>query len=188
MRREVRRALVMDVTTGEVLASASLPELDPDPGRAADGRSGSTRSAGGTFELGSIFKMLTVAMALDEEHRRRSRDLSTCASRCTSGRFTIKDLHPLRPAAVGARHLHPFVQRRRGDDRAGGGRAAPQAFLRRMRLFDADAHGSWGRRGAAGAEALGRDRNHDDRLRPRPGDGAAAVRRRAARSSTAATR
>lgn len=55
--------LVMDVNTGEILAAASLPGVDPvSPSNGAETLD---RLAGGTFELGSVFKMFTVAMALD---------------------------------------------------------------------------------------------------------------------------
>lgn len=57
--------VVLDVATGEVLAMASLPSFNPnDPGRAsADSRF--NRATLGVYELGSTFKLLTVAMALD---------------------------------------------------------------------------------------------------------------------------
>ena len=58
-------AVVMDVRTGAVLAAVSLPDAElgratpaGEPGRA-------DRLMGGVFELGSIFKAFTVAMALD---------------------------------------------------------------------------------------------------------------------------
>jgi cell division protein FtsI (penicillin-binding protein 3) len=57
--------LVLDADSGEVLGAVSLPEVDParptdwlDPARA-------DKLVGGTFELGSIFKTLTIAMALE---------------------------------------------------------------------------------------------------------------------------
>lgn len=55
--------LVMDVNSGEIVAAASLPGVDPvSP---SSGSETLDRLAGGTFELGSVFKMFTVAMALD---------------------------------------------------------------------------------------------------------------------------
>jgi cell division protein FtsI (penicillin-binding protein 3) len=57
--------LVLDVRTGEILGMVSLPDYDPNrPGRSNDpGRL--NRLTTGVFEMGSTFKALTVAMALD---------------------------------------------------------------------------------------------------------------------------
>jgi cell division protein FtsI (penicillin-binding protein 3) len=58
-------ALVLDARTGEIVAAVSLPELDPnrpaellDPARL-------DRLTAGTFELGSVYKILTIALALE---------------------------------------------------------------------------------------------------------------------------
>ncbi|WP_343562353.1 peptidoglycan D,D-transpeptidase FtsI family protein [Kiloniella sp. b19] len=58
--------IVMDIETGEVLASSSLPSFDlNDPGNASeDARF--NRATLGIYEMGSTFKVLTAAMALDE--------------------------------------------------------------------------------------------------------------------------
>lgn len=104
-KAEAATGLVMDVNTGEVLASASLPEPDPRLGSAADTQQ-TDRLAGGTYELGSIFKMMTVAQALDA----KSATLDTVfdvRQPLVEGRFTIKDLHPIgRPASVRDIFLH----------------------------------------------------------------------------------
>lgn len=104
-KAESASGVVMDVNTGEVLASASLPEPDPRLGSAADTQQ-TDRLTGGTYELGSIFKLLTVAQSLDA-------GLSTLETSydvrqpLVEGRFTIKDLHPLgRPASVREIFLH----------------------------------------------------------------------------------
>ena len=56
--------LVLDVTTGEVIALDSLPDFDPNnPGDPQDDRI--NRMAVGVYEMGSTFKALTTAMALD---------------------------------------------------------------------------------------------------------------------------
>src|SRR5262249_11289702 len=57
--------LILDASTGEILAAASLPEVNPS--RPPDWRDPalSDRLFGGTFELGSVFKTVTVAMALE---------------------------------------------------------------------------------------------------------------------------
>ncbi len=92
--------LVLDIRSGEVLASASLPRIDPsrpamglDPARL-------DKVSGGTYELGSVFKTITVAMALDEGTATPATVLDVRAP-LTAGRFTITDFHPAgRPLTV----------------------------------------------------------------------------------------
>ncbi|MCG8354987.1 MAG: penicillin-binding protein 2 [Kiloniellales bacterium] len=58
--------LVLDVRSGEVLASVSLPTFDPaQPGRAVT-EARFNRTSLGIYEMGSVFKIFTTAMALDE--------------------------------------------------------------------------------------------------------------------------
>jgi cell division protein FtsI (penicillin-binding protein 3) len=58
--------VILDARTGEVLAMVSLPDFDPnEPGRAsADTRF--NRATLGVYEMGSVFKVFTTSMALDE--------------------------------------------------------------------------------------------------------------------------
>lgn len=86
--------IVLDVDTGEVLALASLPEFDPNK---IDARGQSlmfNRVTNQVYELGSTFKPITVAAALDAGV---IRDLGKRydASPVQVGRFTIKDSHDL---------------------------------------------------------------------------------------------
>ncbi len=98
--------LVMDVRTGEMLASASLPGQDParasevlDPDRP-------DKIQGGTYELGSIFKLLTIGMALDSGKAKLDTVLDVTKP-LTAGRYTIKDFHPVgRPLTVSEVFLH----------------------------------------------------------------------------------
>ena len=98
--------LVMDVQTGEMLASVSLPGVDParsseilDPAR-------TDKIQGGTYELGSVFKILTVAMALDGGAAKPDTVLDVTKP-LTAGRFTITDSHgPRRPLTVSEIFLH----------------------------------------------------------------------------------
>ena len=92
--------LIMDVNTGEVLSMVSLPDFDPnhpgapDPDHPAISLADRmfNRNTLGVYELGSIFKIFTVAMALDY-------GTSTLASTYDAshpiniGRFTIGDYH-----------------------------------------------------------------------------------------------
>jgi len=58
--------VVSDVRTGEVVAMVSLPDYDPNnPREEALDRTRVNRLTAGTYEMGSTFKALTLAMALD---------------------------------------------------------------------------------------------------------------------------
>src|SRR5215469_831505 len=92
--------LIMDVNSGEILAMASLPDFDPNHPAAPDPQHPAipladrmfNRVTLGVYELGSIFKIFTVAMALDC-------GTATVASTYDAshplkiGRFTISDYH-----------------------------------------------------------------------------------------------
>ncbi len=125
--------VVLDVTTGEVLASASLPAVDPAKPNLDKDRN--DKIAGSTFELGSVFKTLTVAMAIDQALVTPDTIIDV-RKELAAGRFTIKDLHPLRrPLSVAEIFLH--------SSNVGAAmlalQAGPQrfeAFLRHMQLLD----------------------------------------------------
>lgn len=57
--------LVLDVTNGEILALTSLPDFDPNSPADALKPDRINRINVGTYEMGSTFKAMTTAMALD---------------------------------------------------------------------------------------------------------------------------
>jgi len=57
--------IVLDVDTGEIIALASLPEFDPNIVGAQGAPNEFNRATNGVYELGSTFKPLTVAAAID---------------------------------------------------------------------------------------------------------------------------
>ncbi len=97
--------VVLDVKTGEIVASASLPKIDPArPGMALDPHL-IDRIAGGSYELGSVFKTITVAMALDAGTTAAT--VFDVRQPLVSGRFTITDMHPAgRPLSVAEVFTH----------------------------------------------------------------------------------
>lgn len=58
-------AVVTDVRTGEIISMVSVPDYDPNNPAQANDPTRINRLTTGVFELGSTFKALTVAMALD---------------------------------------------------------------------------------------------------------------------------
>ena len=85
--------VVLDVISGEIVAAASLPGLDPHAigERADDNRI--DRLAGGTYELGSVFKAFTIAMAL-EGGTVEPWTMIDVRKPLEFGRYAIKDQHP----------------------------------------------------------------------------------------------
>jgi len=84
--------IVLDVDTGEVMALASLPDFDPNTAGASGAPNVFNRATNGVYELGSTFKPLTVAAAIDAGV---VRDLGRQwnASPVSVGRRSIGDLH-----------------------------------------------------------------------------------------------
>jgi cell division protein FtsI (penicillin-binding protein 3) len=84
--------VVLDVNTGEVLAMASLPDYDPnDPYNALE-PDRLNRMIAGVYELGSVFKSFTFAMALDAGVVGMD-DMIDASRPIRVGRFTIDDFH-----------------------------------------------------------------------------------------------
>jgi cell division protein FtsI (penicillin-binding protein 3) len=85
-------AIVLDRVTGEVLAMVSLPDFDPN--RVGDVRHIEylNRNTGEVYELGSVFKILTIAMALDSG-RVSALDRFDATGKLQIGRHRIGDDH-----------------------------------------------------------------------------------------------
>ncbi len=90
--------VMLDVRTGEVIAMASLPDFDPNNPATAfepvDGKKDQrfNRITSGIFELGSTFKTVTLAGALDSGLVRIT-DSFDARFGIRFGRFTIDDFH-----------------------------------------------------------------------------------------------
>ncbi len=86
---------ILDVDTGEVIALESLPDFDPnDPPdmNKPENWPKINRINVGTYEMGSTFKALSIAMALDSGKFTLGSRLDARES-LRSGRFTIHDFH-----------------------------------------------------------------------------------------------
>lgn len=102
VRDEVRQAMerykaiagvgiVLDVKTGEVIAMSSLPDFDPNDRDDALNKDKLNRATAGVYEMGSVFKGFTVAMALD------------------SGKVAVEDsFDATRPIRAGGRKINDF--------------------------------------------------------------------------------
>jgi cell division protein FtsI (penicillin-binding protein 3) len=84
--------LVVDVNTGEIVSMVSLPDYDPNSPKQANDPNRINRLTTGVFELGSTFKALTLAMALDSGKITLASTFDARNS-LRYGRFTIGDYH-----------------------------------------------------------------------------------------------
>jgi len=135
-------AVLMDVHTGEIIAMVSLPDFDPNdrPQPAVKGDPSDSplfnRAVQGVYELGSVFKVLTVAAALDAGVVNQNSVVNT-ASPMRWGRFKISDFHNYGPSLsvrnviikssnVGTAHIAQAL-----------GSTRQKAFLGSLGLFEA---------------------------------------------------
>src|SRR5215831_14682890 len=119
--------VVLEAGSGEILGASSLPEADP--ARPIDWLDGqrADKLAGGTFELGSIFKLLTVAMALEAGIADLDR-VYDVREPLVAGPFVIKDPYPQgRPLSVREIFLH--------SSNVGAGMLALEVGAERQRAF-----------------------------------------------------
>jgi cell division protein FtsI (penicillin-binding protein 3) len=91
-RAKAAAGAIIDVNTGEVIALESLPDFDPnDPGDVKDPEK-INRVNVGVYEMGSTFKAISIAMALDAGKVNLNSRIDARDS-LRYGRFTIHDFH-----------------------------------------------------------------------------------------------
>ena len=86
--------LVMDVDSGEILAMVSLPSFSPERPGVASEDARFNRASLGIYEMGSVFKIFTTAMALDKEGVVGLHDGYDVSRPIRVSRFTIRDFKP----------------------------------------------------------------------------------------------
>ncbi len=85
-------ALVLDVDTGEIISHVSLPDYDPNNPADALKPDNINRLQVGVYEMGSTFKALTTAMALDSG-KVKITSVFDASRPLRYGRFKIGDYH-----------------------------------------------------------------------------------------------
>jgi cell division protein FtsI (penicillin-binding protein 3) len=93
-KAQAASGLVSNVRTGEIVALVSLPDFDPNYPKQAHDPERINRLTTGVFEMGSTFKTLTLAMALDSG-KANLNTLYDARGALHYGKFTIHDTHPL---------------------------------------------------------------------------------------------
>jgi cell division protein FtsI (penicillin-binding protein 3) len=85
-------AAILDVNTGEIIAMASLPDFDPNNPQDALDPNKINRLSVGVYEMGSTFKAISIAMALEANKVNLNSRIDARDS-LRYGRFTIHDFH-----------------------------------------------------------------------------------------------
>ena len=85
--------MILDVTTGEVIALASLPDFDPNDPADALNPDRINRMNVGVYEMGSTFKAMTLAMALDSGKYNVNSTFDTRGGVLNWGRQKIHEYH-----------------------------------------------------------------------------------------------
>lgn len=141
MNAKAASAIMMDVSTGEIIAMASLPDFDPNtrPTALLKGEPGDSplfnRAAQGVYELGSTFKVFAVAQAL-ELGLVNPETLVDTKSPMFWGKYKIRDFHNygaqlsttdviVKSSNVGTAHIAMMV-----------GAERQQQFLKSLGFFD----------------------------------------------------
>ncbi|HEY6917229.1 MAG TPA: penicillin-binding protein 2 [Allosphingosinicella sp.] len=128
--------VVMDVKTGEVLAMASLPELNPNvPGKGSM-EARFNRATLGVYELGSTFKPFTVAMAMDAGIIKSFGQMYECPKGLKAGGFTITDTHPFGRRCSVAEIMKESSNIGTAQIAAQLGSTRQQEFLRKMGFLE----------------------------------------------------
>src|SRR5271154_11748 len=95
--------IVLDVTTGEILAMASLPDSESDASALQGVDPRRNRMAADDYELGSVFKIFSFALAM-EDHTTRLDEQFKIAGGFRVGKYTIHDAERM-PAMLAARDV-----------------------------------------------------------------------------------
>ena len=85
-------AMIMDVNSGEIISLVSLPDFDPNRAMRYGNKNHRNIAVSGLYELGSIFKVLTIALALDSKSITQD-DLFDTTKPLRIDGHTIKDDH-----------------------------------------------------------------------------------------------
>ena len=129
--------IVLDIETGEVLALVSLPDFDPNrPESATQDQLSFSRITSGTYELGSVLKIFSTALALDSG-RVSIHEQFDATKPLRIGGFSIRDDHAKNSfLTVPECFVHSSnICTAKMAFKVGGGEAL-EAFLRRIGLYD----------------------------------------------------
>lgn len=92
-KAQAASGVIVDAASGEIIASVSLPDQDPEKFRDAEDADRIDRISDGVFELGSIAKTVTLGLALDDLGASLTRIYDT-RQPLRFGKYTISEQYP----------------------------------------------------------------------------------------------
>jgi cell division protein FtsI (penicillin-binding protein 3) len=127
--------VVMLAPTREIVAMVSLPEFDPNHFGKATADARFNRAVLGSYEMGSTFKLFTMAQGLADGHITPLTKID-CRTPITIGKYTIKDYHAKKAVMTATEVLRYSSNIGAAKIADLGGPDAQQAFLRKLGLLD----------------------------------------------------
>jgi cell division protein FtsI (penicillin-binding protein 3) len=127
--------VVMDVNTGEILGLVSLPDFDPNTRALGKGDSERNIMVQDVYELGSVFKIVSFALALEDHTIRNLDEVLPIGNGYKIGKFTIHEAEHM-PATLKVRDILAQSSNIGAAQIAlRSGAARQRAFLTRMGLL-----------------------------------------------------
>lgn len=127
--------LVSNIRTGEIIAMVSLPDFDPNNPKEVHDPDRINRLTTGVYEMGSTFKTLTLAMALDSG-KVNLNTMFDARYPLSYGKFKIHDTHPV-PRPISLAEVFTFSSNVGAAKIAlGQGVEAHKAFLKKVGQLD----------------------------------------------------
>lgn len=134
-RAKAGGGIVMDVETGEIVAMVSLPDFNPNASNKNFSKSQMNMMTSGVFELGSVIKAVTFAMAFDYGTTDLNGRFDTRAP-LIIGHNVINDYHPMHRIITVPEVFTNSSNIGTAKMALDVGLERHQAFLRRVGLFD----------------------------------------------------
>jgi cell division protein FtsI (penicillin-binding protein 3) len=128
--------IIMDIHTGEVLAMTSLPQLNPNAAGQGTPEARFNRATLGVYELGSTFKPLTVAMAMDSGIIKSMGQMYHCPSELHAYGQVVHDTHPVGGPCSVAEIMKESSNIGTAQIADQLGRERQKAFLKKMGFLD----------------------------------------------------
>jgi len=103
-RAHAAGGVVMNVNTGEILGMVSVPNFDPNQRRQSEGDSDKNIMAQDVYELGSVFKIFSFTLALEDHTLRSLDEVFNIGQGYKLGKHTIHEAEHM-PATLPARDI-----------------------------------------------------------------------------------
>ncbi len=127
--------IVLNMKTGEILAMASLPNFDPNAPSTTSPQNKYNHASMSTYDLGSVFKPITMAMALDEGLTDLKEKFPVQDPLLVRDKY-IRDDHPSQVPMAMPEILAHSSNRGTAMMAIRGGGDMQKRFLRKLGLFD----------------------------------------------------